>query len=47
MTLTPFELTRFLDEDGEPTALYRAATRRIALGFYEDPGDAKLQRWNA
>ena len=47
MTLTPFELTRFLDEGGEPTALYRAATRRIALGFYEDPGDAKLQRWNA
>ena len=37
----------FLDEGGEPTALYRAATRRIALGFYEDPGDAKLQRWNA
>lgn len=46
MSLTPFVL-RELMADGEPTALYRAATRRIALGFYEDPGDADLLRWNA
>ena len=46
MTLKPFELSTF-HQEGKPTAMYEAVSRRIALGFYADPGDAELMAWGA
>lgn len=46
MTLKPFELSTFL-EDGRPTPMYADVSRRIALGFYDAPGDQELLAWSA